>query len=87
MPYFDHKTSLWSTCFSVDFKLLVVLRYAQEQLMYERERQGHISNHLEAPTSYGSDLYNQFAHIPVTPDNPVETGRGEPGGSQMSQVE
>jgi septal ring factor EnvC (AmiA/AmiB activator) len=54
---------------------------------YERERQGHISNHLEAPTSYGSNLYQQFAHVPVTPDNPVETGRGEPGGSQMSQVE
>lgn len=53
---------------------------------YERERQGHISDHLQASTSYGSNLHQQFAHVPVTPDNPVEAGRGEPG-LQMSQVE
>ncbi|EXU94761.1 hypothetical protein X797_012158 [Metarhizium robertsii] len=53
---------------------------------YERQRQGQISSHLQEPMNYESNL-QQFTHVPVTQDNPVETGGGEPGGLHVGQME
>jgi CRISPR/Cas system CSM-associated protein Csm2 small subunit len=53
---------------------------------YERERQGQISSHPQGLMNFGADLQH-FAHVPVTQDNPVQTGGVETGVLHVDQIE